>query len=339
LLSRAETVEVEPGVLQVIDDGVRDLASADSISIVSGRDGGIWLLAEDGFLRLGTDATYDWPPGRARSVSDFEVAPDGTVWTVGQGEDDLSTVRSFDGEAWTPHGPKVDTRALEIAPDGTVWAMWQEPGSETVVLGTLADGDRQSVAEWPATELYGGDLYLTGTDEVWISGAPEYRAGKPRLYRLVDGALQREYEDTAVAVDVGPDGTVWFVSLDELIRLDGTAADADPEPWALDDTMTAGWGSASGWTFLPGDALRVTPDGGVWFALRADSGPPVPEEHCGGIAHFDGTTWLGPFLPELCVESVELATDGSAWLLAHAAESGDDLVDLFVVTPKTASGA
>ena len=160
------------------------------------------------------------------------------------------------------------------------------------------------------------------------AGHPEYREGKPRLYRLVDGALQREYEDTVVAVDVGPDGTVWFVSLDELIRLDGTADDADPEPWALHRPMTAGWGSASGWTFLPGDAFRVAPDGSVWFALRADSGPPVSEEHCGGVARFDGTTWLGPFLPDRCVESIELATDGSVWLLAHAAESGDDLVDL-----------
>ena len=37
LLSVAETVEVEPGVLEVIDDGVRVLASADNTDVVSGR--------------------------------------------------------------------------------------------------------------------------------------------------------------------------------------------------------------------------------------------------------------------------------------------------------------
>ena len=101
--------------------------------------------------------------------------------------------------------------------------------------------------------------------------------------------------------------------------------------------MTVAWGDTSGWTFLPGDAFRAAPDGSVWFALRADSGPPLTEVHCGGVAHFDGTTWLGPFLPDLCVESIGLAMDGSVWLLAHGAEGADDPVDLFVVTPETAS--
>ena len=337
LLSVAATEEVEPGVLRVIEDGFRSLASVDDTSLVSGRDGGVWLLSKDGFLRIGTEGAYEWPAGQAESVSDFGITPDGTVWTVQSGADDLAIIRSFDSEGWTSHVPDSDTRALEVAPDGTVWTVWQDPGSETVALGYLDGGDRRSIGEWPESELYGGDLYLTGADEVWVSGAPEYRVGKPRLYRLVDGALQQEYEDTVVAEDVGSDGTVWFVSLNELIRLDGTAGEADPEPWALSEAMTAEWGSASGWTFLPGDALRVTPDGGVWFALRAASGPPLSEEHCGGIAHFDGTTWLGPYLPDLCVESIELAADGSAWLLAQAAESGDDLVELFVVTPEATS--
>ena len=208
LLSVGETEEVEPGVLRVIEDGVRDLASADNISIVTGRDGGIWLLSEDRFLRVGTEGTYEWPSGQADSVSDFEIAADGTVWTVQAEEDGLSTVRSFDRERWTPHGPTTDTRALEIAPDGTVWAVWQDPGSQTVALGRLAGGDRQPVGEWPSGELHGGDLYLTDTNETWVIGAPEYRVGKPKPYRLVDGALQQEYEDTVVAADVGSDGSV-----------------------------------------------------------------------------------------------------------------------------------
>ena len=253
LLSVAETEEVQPGVLRVIDERVRDLASADDRSIVTGRDGGIWLLSEDGFLRVGTEGTYEWPSGQAASVSDFEIAADGIVWTVGAGEDDLSTIRSFDGERWISHEPTSDTRAIEIASDGTVWAIWQDQGSEMVSLGYLAGDGRQPVGEWPEGQLHGGDLYLTETDDAWVTGAPEYRVGKPKLYRLVDGALQQGYEDIVVAADVGPDGTVWFVSMNELIRLDGTAEQADPEPWKLPDTMTIEWGDSSGWSFLPGE--------------------------------------------------------------------------------------
>ena len=60
----------------------------------------------------------------------------------------------------------------------------------------------------------------------------------------------------------------------------------------------------------------------------------MSEEQCGGVARFDGSAWLGPFLPNLCVESIELTVDDSVWLLAHDVESGGDLVDLFVVIPE-----
>jgi len=339
LLSTAATDEVEPGVLRVIDDGIRDLAAADTISLVGGWDGGVWLLSEDHFVRVGADGRYEWPAGLTEPAGEFEVAPDGTVWILGAGEDGVSTIWSFDGARWSRHGPTSDTRAIEVADDGTVWAFWQDQGSETVSLGYLADGERRPVGEWHEGRVHGGHLYVSGSDDIWVAGAPAHREGKPELYRLVDGALQQEYEATVVAADVSVDGTAWSVSLDELVRLDRTTEEAEPESWALPGSMTAGWGSRSRWTFLPGDAFRAAPDGSIWFALRADSGPPVPEVHCAGIARFDGTTWLGPFLPDRCVESIELAADGSVWLLAHDAEgSSEDLVDLFVVTPEAIAG-
>lgn len=337
LLSVAQTEEVEPGVLRVIDDGIRDLGSADNVSLVSGRDGGIWLLSKDGFLRVGSSGAHEWPAGQVASVSDFAVARDGTAWTVGPGEDGLSTVRSLTGEEWTAHGPTSDFRAVEIAPDDTVWVMWQEVDSETVALGHLAGDELQLAGQWPEAELHSGDLHLTETDETWVIGAPEHREGKPWLHRLIDGALRSEYAGTVVAADVGPDGTVWFVSVNELMRLAETAQGAEPESWAIPGTMTPEWESTSRWTLKPGDAFRAAPDGSVWFALRADSGPPLAQSYCGGVVRFDGTDWLGPYLPDRCVESIELAADGSVWVLAHAAENGDDLVELFVVSPETAS--
>ncbi|MEA2026526.1 MAG: hypothetical protein U9O18_07525, partial [Chloroflexota bacterium] len=156
LLSVAETTEVEPGILQVVGDGVRDLASNDNISIVSGRDGGIWLLSEDRFLRVGAEETHQWPSGQAEAVNAFGVAPDGTVWTVGQGEDGISILRSFDGERWISHEPTSDTRAIDVALDGRVWVAWQDQGSEMVSLGYLVGGERQPVGEWEAGQLHGG---------------------------------------------------------------------------------------------------------------------------------------------------------------------------------------
>jgi hypothetical protein len=339
LLSMAVTSEVGSGILRVTHDGVRELPAADRGDIVSGRDGGIWLLSADGFFRFGDDGTHAWPAGEAVPASDFEVAPDGTVWVVGVGEDDRSTVWSFGGEGWSPHEPSSDTRAIEMGPDGRVWAFWQDRGSETVSLGYLGDGERRAIGAWHEGRLHGGDLYLSGANDVWVTGAPEHRVGKPELYRLVDGDLQQEYEATMVAADVGADGTAWFVSLDELVRIDRTSQATGPERWALPAPMTAEWGDSSGWSFLPGDAFKAAPDGSVWFALRAHSGPPVPEVHCGGLAGFDGTTWLGPFLPDLCVGSIELAADGSVWLLARGTESSEDLAGLFVVDPEAASAA
>jgi hypothetical protein len=333
LRSVATTIDAEMGVLQVIHDGVRDIGSADSLGLVAGRDGGIWLLSDDRFVRIGSEGTHAWPPGHAESANDFGVGPGGTVWTVGVDEDGLSTIESLAGEGWTPAGPASDVRAIEIGADGTVWAMWQVPESDTVAVGYLSGDERVLVGEWPVGELYDGDLYLSETGEPWVIGAPQYRVGKPTLHRLVGGELRLEaHEDTVVAADVGSDGTAWAMSVNELVRLDGV----EVEQWALPDDITVGWADAPGWTLLPGDAFRVAPDGTVWFALRAESGPPRSEQHCAGVAGFDGTNWSGPYLSDRCVDSIELAADGSVWVLARSGVGDDDLLDLYVVTPPAA---
>lgn len=80
--------------------GVRDLPATDNDDIVAGRDGGIWLLRPRWFLRLGRDAAHRWATQQPEHVGDFEVAPDGTVWTVQgpEGDGPTSAIRSFDGE-------------------------------------------------------------------------------------------------------------------------------------------------------------------------------------------------------------------------------------------------
>ena len=53
--------EVEPGVLRVVSDGVRDTTSKDNMGVEVGRDSAVWLIQREHFSRLGTEAATAWP--------------------------------------------------------------------------------------------------------------------------------------------------------------------------------------------------------------------------------------------------------------------------------------
>jgi hypothetical protein len=71
LLSGFVTEEVEPGVLRVVNDGVRDLTRSPDPergqtewgNIVAGLDGSVWVVLDDGFYRLGGVGTHEYPDG------------------------------------------------------------------------------------------------------------------------------------------------------------------------------------------------------------------------------------------------------------------------------------
>jgi hypothetical protein len=237
------------------------------------------------------------------------------------------------------HGQTSDRHTLEVTSDGEVWALWQDPGSDAPALGYLTAGGWQSVGAGLGGELHDGRLYVSDGGDVWVAGGPKGLEHLPRLFGLVDGAWQRRFDGNVTVAGVGPEGTVWFVSGNELLRLEGIAVGTDPEAWRLSDLWMTERESASHADFLPGDAFRVAPDGSVWFALHAKSGPPLLEESCEGIARFDGTNRVGPSLSHLCVTSIEVAADGSVWLLAHDREADDDLAGLYVITPEGAATA
>jgi hypothetical protein len=67
--------------------------------------------------------------------------------------------------------------------------------------------------------------------------------------------------------------------------------------------------------------LTPAPDGAVWLRRNARW---EPGEN--GIFRFDGSTWRH-HLPDHSIDSVDVATDGSVWLLS----SSDDL---YVITPE-----
>ena len=128
LLSGMVTEEVEPGVLRVVNDGVRDLLPFDLRLVRVGQDGSIWGLGGDDLFRLGVAETYGWQLEGAFYLMDSEVAHDGTVWAVGYGDEGSvprSVLRSFDRETWTTHsavGFSMFMGDVEITPDGEVWA-------------------------------------------------------------------------------------------------------------------------------------------------------------------------------------------------------------------------
>jgi hypothetical protein len=61
----------------------------------------------------------------------------------------------------------------------------------------------------------------------------------------------------------------------------------------------------------------------------------------GGVAHFDGVTW-SRYLQGRCIDLMDIAADGSVWLLASepGARTDHPLVetDVYVITPEAVAG-
>jgi hypothetical protein len=72
------------------------------------------------------------------------------------------------------------------------------------------------------------------------------------------------------------------------------------------------WGGQGG-TWISTDLLDVAPDGSFWLNGRPTAGG------CGGVAHWDGTTWTS-YLLDSCIHDLAIASDGSVWLRADGGE-------------------
>jgi hypothetical protein len=302
--------EVEPGVYRVIHDGIRDLAKANDTDIVAGHDGGIWLLRPQRFFRLGNDEWLAWATEKPKYVHDFEVAPDGTVWVHAEGGPS-DVIQSFDGEGWTTHGDTTVGGDVEVTPDGIVWSMWWDPARRVPVFGYLTEDGWQALADG----VFVRSLRVASPDDIW--GIEMDFLGPDHFVRFVDGAWERMDDVDLPLAALGPDGTFWgaFLGDDDLVRFDGS----EWSRWPPEDT---------GFHAGP-DGVEVATDGSVWYASGS------PEDNCGGVARFDGVT-PDRYLSGLCVEAIDINTDGSVWLLAT--EAGADLRDVYVITPEAVAG-
>mgnify|MGYP001823749417 CR=1 FL=1 len=334
LLSGMVTEGVEPGVFRVVNDGVRDLVAVEGVDLVAGQDDGIWLVREDHFLRLGSDAVHEWPgerpdlPWDDSEVTppwyDFEVTPDGTVWTAIETDADLEggpqdsgvNLWSYDGSEWVSRLPTyLLDGPIDLTSDGTLWAVWLSDSADygNGVFGYLGADGWTAVGEWPYP---GSSPYVSDEGEVWAFGGAQMMDGQ--VHRFVDGTWLDDGPRWASG-DVGPDGTVWVDSSGGFQRFDGTGW----TPFGMPD-----WRWGSDW----GD-VRVAPDGSVWVAARLDvPGGQVPAcgQGVGGVAHFDGMAW-DRYLPGRCVIAFDIAAHGSVWVLA------DD--GLYVITPEAVAAS
>ena len=343
--------EVEPGVFRVVNDGVRDLALDPATWPVAGKDGGIWLFDQQGFSRLGTDGSYAWPNGEG--AQQFEVAPDGTVWTAGVQEKNRRgtlRIRSFDGETWTVRKKAADTfpagnvpvPAFTITSDGEVWASWSDPDADatnervaTVVARFGTDG-WEPLAQTIETISGTAPLFVTDGGEVWA--APLYEP----ILRYTDGAWQVMKTEGHLGygegrVDVGRDGTVWYV--DRTPRL-AESGDGCPEDSTCvtryDGTDWRSWTAPDGlldvdWAYAY--PVHAAPDRSVWVI-----GDLYSDSKDGGVARFDASEWWY-FMTGRHVWAMDIAADGTVWLVVDSDEDpfdddGDYPGHLYVINPE-----
>ena len=355
LLSGMVTEEVEPGVFRVVNDGVRDLTyplggwDYSGFMVDVTPDGSVWLSVDEGehdLFRLGEEQVFEDPWTRLWFRG---VAPDGSLWGLGEVPDDRWGISSFDGEEWTVRATMTDIAVtLAVGPDGTVWVVAEDgdkycpdieggdcPG---IVLLRLEDDDSLTTMDW--SDVYDGDadwlqLAVSPDGDVWLVGTQ--RAYYPRAEVLLrfDGegweAIPGPEGWNPVGVgrylEVGSDGTLW-------VKTDarGGLARFDDPGWTTfteaDGLME--WGVEGG-SFA--DMLNVAADGSLWLL----GSPTDPLPGCGGVTHFDGTTWTS-YLVETCMHDFAIAPDGSVWLGANAYGDGASLLHLYVITPEAVAG-
>ena len=353
--------EIEPGVYRVVHDGMRDLAPVEAVDIVAGYDGGIWLLREDEFLRLGGDGSHGWPAGSGPEDHILEVAPDGTMWLI-PGPYPMSPLdrgagrRSTDGEEWTVQPcPAEYCAGFTVAPDGTAWVSWRDPSVPDDDTGSSVSGKggqwrvgHLGPSGWQPLDGYARwdplpweeegfspmgyrALFITDTGDLY-----GFNLRNEGLFRYEDGDWESFSPTGFLNVDVGPDGTVWHDGGEEDAAL-YRFADGEWLRWTPDNLPDTG--IRFGWD--SDDQLKVAPDGSVWFR---HGGRWEDQWYCDGLARFDGET-LDRLLPDQCI-SIDIAPDGSVWVLAGEERLqtydpeerkwvfADDAWDLYVITPE-----
>jgi hypothetical protein len=356
-LATMHTEEVEPGVVEVLEDGHRDLMHGAGGEpwgcervIVGGSDQ-VWRTDDCWRLfRLGQPDGWDYDQevmdlGWGRSFASL----DGRLWALEAASQSPSApyvLRLFYDGDWVPD-PRLDEPGhgqIHVEDDGTVWLV----GIDGVIhwAGDTSVGTSSWRDAWTGKGDRDGVTLLSVTDDgvVWLmteaaeDGSVSFLRFDGTDWRVVpgpEGFRANPLGGTGLlSAGVSGDGTLWMAG-DSLVphvslaRLDGdgwtTFTDADGvEPWG---GQAAWWGTTM-------DTLWAAPDGSVWVnasiaTIRADEGP-----GCDGLARFDGERWQ-PFFSGSCISDLDFAPDGSVWVVVQEGQGWENrTVHTYVITPE-----
>jgi len=345
LLRGMITVEVEPGVFRVLDDGAgHDLVAEPPVDVTVAPDGSTWLLRTsegsergpwgvqaDAVYRLGQEGTHPFEPARPSNEWGSAFAVDGSdVAWVSIGSDGGGTLASFDGSAWAaptwPDG-SAGVTGIEATDDGSVWL------TQRVDDGPGPRVARVEAGEWnelptpddPALGgfFHGNDRYFAAAADgtAWLANG-NFHGQDPGPVGLLhfDGDRwesvvlpgEGRYERAGLLA-LGSDGTLWAY------LAEGVKPNIPGRPWVLARL------DADGWTVFTRDdgvpqltkvqsteAHMAAGDGGrLWISPMGD-GYFVLSNGQNEARHGDPDELVPPLGPSDVPHGV-ITFDGSTW--------------------------
>ena len=334
------TEEVEPGVVQVMSDGIRDLSAIGPPAVQSHSEKDGFAIAPDGavWLHPGGDDTRTLiklgDPGSFPALSEvwpeMRFGADGVLWG-----DDRKALHRLGDAGWSEVAGAG--WLWDVDADGTLWSAlgdanvgrldasgWQE---YPIDLDAFDDEFRQLLKDYgeprelPRPRL--DDLAVDANGDVWAALAvTDERFGAMVLLRhdgetwsLVDPLGLGGYRSVGL-LDVGTDGTLWvYLETGDEAELPYLARLAD-DRWTVfseEDGVVDLWDKDEAHGLL-----RVGHDGAVWMQPQGEAGYQ-------GVRVFDGKTWRH-YLDDRDVIEIEFAPDGRAWVVTFD--------QLYVITPE-----
>lgn len=318
----------------LVDDGAGHRPQARNIAFEA--DGSVLLCCErpnfmfgdtmtSRLVRLGDSepaARWELDTGDVRRSEAMAVADDGTVWAVGR------SIASLNDGIWTVRRHKAHNNILEVLPDGTAWAVIEtglRSGSPRVVrvgegrnrVYKAGNGLPKSAAWW-GSRITG--IAATPGGDVWVGVSGWHKREAGGLLRFdgrrwrVERPLGRKTSARVESLATAPDGTLWvYLSRTvpkgiESAQPDSYLARFDGRQWQVlhqDDGVPA-----YGARYARNDQgvlMAAGPGGVVWLT-------PKVSRQCRELVSFHEGV-VRQYLPKgACIEDLELAPDGTAWV-------------------------
>lgn len=251
-------------------------------SFIAGPDGTLYQTKTRNVLRDGSWEKVGFPAGRLglQKVSHFLVAPDGSLWVIGNngegGKERRRRLARRDADGWSrvknpPVSPGSSGQASDwgVSGDGDLYV---KQGQNIKRF----DGTRWETLESPGKDIYGLDVGRDGAVWVSVTGADRDRMNRLLLRAGADGWIThdpgRRYLRLAENA-VGDDGALWY------------AATGDPMISGGCDGVTRTDGTTTT-TFLPGLCIydiAIGPEGDVWLETSSWDGDYFVPESVGPL--------------------------------------------------------